>query len=241
MMVRRYGARALEAAQENRENTAGDRPVGSAASGSGHTAGTSTPRGDASNAKTNPRSASESARGPQNEPKTNLNEPRTNPTPPTCSSPKPFRMTERCGRARRTSRECCSSGGSRRLPRRAGEAAPAVHANARSTLECGSLLPFCPSPACWPARGLYASGEDGGEQARESKRQQAAALQSFAGPQVALWGRRLCRGFAARPRTGPTEGQSQAATCGPASLLGVKPCISQRLFRTGKSAGAWNL
>jgi hypothetical protein len=94
--------------------------VGRSGTGARHRAGATTPRGYSRNAKTNPRSAVESTKAPKNEPRTNLNEPRTNPTPSTCASPKPFRMSVRCGRVRRAFRTCCSSGAGSRGQRGAG-------------------------------------------------------------------------------------------------------------------------
>jgi len=46
-----------------------------------------------------------------------------------------------------------------------------------AALECGSLLPLCCRPACWPG---FPQRLNGREQAHGEKRQQAAALQSSA-------------------------------------------------------------
>jgi hypothetical protein len=47
-------------------------------------------------------------------------------------------------------------------------------------LECGSLLPLCRQPACW--RGIVHAFEMPRASSRGGKRQQAAALQTFARP-----------------------------------------------------------
>jgi len=61
-------------------------------------------------------------------------------------------------------------------PCRFHEPLTTVREGGRSALECGSLLPLYPRPACWPQRGAWA-GEAASKLAG-SKRQQAAALQS---------------------------------------------------------------
>src|SRR5215472_13826492 len=44
-----------------------------------------------------------------------------------------------------------------------------VHENARSAVECGSLLPLSLRPACWPWKGIPCLGERGVERARGTK------------------------------------------------------------------------
>jgi hypothetical protein len=61
-------------------------------------------------------------------------------------------------------------------------AAARNHENARSALECGSLLPLSTRPACGPCAGCWSS-DDASKLARQ-KRQQAAALQSAFGATI---------------------------------------------------------
>jgi hypothetical protein len=73
-----------------------------------------------------------------------------------------------------------------------------VHENARSALECGSLLPLSSGPACWPCGGCCSS-EDASKLARQ-KRQQVLLLTRI----LVLRQLRLCRRILRKGSAFPT-------------------------------------